>query len=300
MHFGIDLGGTKTEIVVLDAQWREIHRRRVPSAQGCYDATLTLLRDQVLNTEALFGAAQTLGLGIPGAIAPQTGRIKNANSTWLIGHPFKSDLEALLQRPVVIVNDADCFVLSEAKAGAAQGYATAFGVILGTGVGGGWYVNGKLVRGPNAISGEWGHNPMPWNHSDEVALPCYCGKAGCIETILSGPALLRRYNEAASMPATSVSAIVHASQQGETLAQAHLQRYCDQLARALASVINVLDPEVIVLGGGLSNIDDIYPQLATRLPAYVFGGECTTPIVKAQHGDSSGVLGAALLGAEGM
>lgn len=300
MHFGIDLGGTKTEIVVLDAQWREIHRRRVPSAQGCYDATLALLRELVLSTEALFGVAQTLGLGIPGAISPQTGRIKNANSTWLIGHPFKNDLEALLQRPVVIANDADCFVLSEAKAGAAKGFATVFGIILGTGVGGGWVINNRLVSGPNAISGEWGHNPLPWTHVDEAALPCYCGKSGCIETFLSGPSLLRRYNEAASMPATSVDAIVYASQQGETLAQVQLQRYYDQLARALAGVINVLDPEVIVFGGGLSNIDAIYPQLVTRLPAYVFGSECTTPIVKAQHGDSSGVLGAAWLGAEGM
>jgi fructokinase len=300
MHIGIDLGGTKTEIVVLDEHWQEIHRKRVPSAQGCYDATLALLRDLVRDTEALFGAAQTLGIGIPGAISPQTGRIKNANSTWLIGHPFKEDLEALLQRPVVIANDADCLVLSEAKSGAAKGFASAFGVILGTGVGGGWFVNGKLVSGPNAISGEWGHNPLPWTHADEPALPCYCGKSGCIETYLSGPALLQRYNGEASIPATSVNTIVHASQQGEALAQTQMQHYFDQLARALASVINVLDPEMIVLGGGLSNIDAIYPQLTKRLPAYVFGGECTTPIRKAQHGDSSGVLGAAWLGAEGI
>lgn len=296
MYFGIDLGGTKTEIVVLDANWREIHRRRLPSAQGSYEATLALLQNLVLDTEARCGSAKTLGIGIPGAISPQTGRIKNANSTWLIGHPLKPDLEALLQRPVVIANDADCFVLSEAKDGAGKGFTSVFGVILGTGVGGGWYINDKLVRGPNAISGEWGHNPLPWPGLNEVAQPCYCGKSGCIETWLSGPALLQRYNRDAIKPAPTVHAIVEASQQGEPLAQHHMQHYFDLLARALASVINVLDPEVIVLGGGLSNIDASYPQLAIRLPEYVFGGECSTPIRKARHGDSSGVLGAAWLG----
>lgn len=296
MHFGIDLGGTKTEIVVLDADWREIHRKRMPSAQGSYAATLTLLHDLVVNTEAQFGSAQTFGIGIPGAISPLTGRIKNANSTWLIGHPLKPDLEAMLQRPVVIANDADCFVLSEAKGGAGKGFTSVFGVILGTGVGGGWYINDRLVSGPNALSGEWGHNPLPWMRTDEHAQRCYCGKSGCIETWLSGPALLQRYNRDAATAAPSAHAIVQASLQGEDLAQQHMQHYFDLLARALASVINVLDPAVIVLGGGLSNIDAIYPQLATRLPEYVFGGECSTPIRKARHGDSSGVLGAAWLG----
>ncbi len=296
MHLGIDLGGTKTEIVALAADKSILWRHRVASPQHDYPATLRTIQSLVETAEQQFGAASSLGIGIPGALSPHTRRVKNANSTWLIGQPLQTDLEQSLQRPVALANDADCFTLSEAMNGAARGYRSVFGVILGTGVGGGFYLNDRLVQGPNAISGEWGHNPLPWRREDESARPCYCGKAGCIETFLSGPGFAAQHHLLHPDQAMRSEEIVRLARQAQSAAKVSLNRYIDQLARALASVINTIDPEIIVLGGGMSNIQELYAGVSERLPRYVFGGECSTPICEALHGDSSGVLGAAWLG----
>jgi fructokinase len=239
--------------------------------------------------------APGIGVGIPGALSRHSGRIKNANSTWLIGRPFDRDLERALGRPVRLANDANCFALSEARDGAAVGAASVFGVILGTGVGGGIVVDGRILEGRNAIAGEWGHNPLPWPRDDERPGPaCYCGKAGCIETFLSGAGLARDH-EAAGGTARSANEVAAAAAAGDPAAEATLTRYHDRLARALAHVVNILDPAVVVLGGGLSNLGSLYREVPARLPAYVFSDRVDTRIVAPRHGDSSGVRGAAWL-----
>ena len=292
LRIGIDLGGTKTEAIALDrATGAELARRRVPTERGSYDGTIRTIRDLVEGIEGTLGRTGTVGIGMPGTISPRSGLVKNANSTWLIGKPFDRDLAAALARPLRLANDADCFALSEATDGAGAGAATVFGVILGTGVGGGLVVGGHLVHGPNAIAGEWGHNPLPWPGDDE--LPghyCYCGKTGCIETFLSGPALERDFG--GGVPAAEV---VRLAEDGDDKAEGVLSRYEDRLARALASVINVVDPHVIVLGGGLGNVARLYRTVPRLWGEYVFSDTVDTRLVAPVHGDSSGVRGAAWL-----
>lgn len=293
---GIDLGGTKVEVIALSDTSDILFRHRVPTPQGNYTQTLDSIVKLVTLTETQLKApAQRIGIGIPGAVSPATGLIKNANSTCLIGHQMDQDLHNLIGRPVKLANDADCFTLSEASDGAAAGYSSVFGVILGTGVGGGIVINRTLIQGPNAICGEWGHNPLPWLHqNDRPGTLCYCGKQDCIETFLSGPGFSKRYAEQYGFKQSS-QAIWQAFRKGDTQAEAHCTVYFDQLARALASVINILDPEIIVLGGGMSNVDELYEKLPLLLGKYVFSDHIATTIVKAKFGDSSGVRGAAWL-----
>ena len=290
MRIGVDLGGTKTEIVVLADDGRELLRERVPTPRGDYAATVATIVALVNQAEeriaasgttlAKVGAGKTaqkkatLGVGIPGAESSLTGLIKNANSTWLIGKPLRADLAAALGRPVRLANDANCFALSEATDGAAAGAAVVFGVILGTGVGGGIVVRGEVLVGPNAIAGEWGHNPLPGLENEAVRPRCYCGRHGCIETFLCGPAL---------------------AADGGAADEAAMIRYEGRLARALAGVINILDPDVIVLGGGVSNLDRLYDRVPRLWGAHVFSDAVATRLVKNRHGDSSGVRGAAWL-----
>ncbi|MWV11732.1 ROK family protein [Pseudomonas sp. R-28-1W-6] len=290
LRFGIDLGGTKTEIIALQGSDERL-RRRLPTPQGDYQASLQTIVRLVREAEQQLGASGSVGIGIPGTRSPDHGRIKNANSVCLIGQDLQGDLEQLLQRPVRLANDADCFTLSEASDGAGAGADSVFGVILGTGVGGGIVINGRLLGGPNAIAGEWGHNALPWrNPTDGAARSCYCGLDDCIETFLSGPGWAAR--SALGLDAAQLAA---AAQAGEAAAQLALQRYCDQLARGLASVINLLDPHVIVLGGGLSNIAALYEQVPPLLVRHVFSDQVNTRLLSARHGDSSGVRGAAWL-----
>lgn len=292
---GVDLGGTKTEIVTLDAEGREVFRRRVPTPRGDYGAIVRGIAELVAATDASVGAPGQVGVGIPGAISPATGLIKNANTTELIGQDLRGDLAAALDRPVRLANDADCFTLSEATDGAGAGFRTVFGVILGTGVGGGITVDARLLSGPNAIAGEWGHNPLPWPGDDERPGPaCYCGKHGCIETFLSGPGFCLDHRGRTGADMTTRE-IVTAAASGEPAAHDSLARYAARLARALATVINVLDPDVIVLGGGMSNIDSIYDAVPKLLGHHVFSDQCDTPLRRAKFGDSSGVRGAAWL-----
>ncbi len=297
MRIGIDLGGTKTEGIVVEDGGQALARRRIASPRGSYPATLEAIAGLVgeLAAEAGAGPGTPVGVGIPGAISPATGRVKNANSTWIIGERLDRDLEERLGRPVRIENDANCFALSEAVDGAGAGAGLVFGVILGTGVGGGLVVDGRPIRGLNAIAGEWGHNPLPWPDAEEREGPaCYCGKRGCIEVFLSGPGLARDHERACGEALPAEELVVRA-EAGEPAAAATFERYEDRLARALASVINVLDPEVIVLGGGLSRIERLYRGLPARLSAYVFSDQVDTPIRPPRHGDSSGVRGAAWL-----
>jgi fructokinase len=295
MRIGIDLGGTKIEAVALGDTGEELLRRRVAAPRGDYEATLATLGGLVATVERELGAQGTIGVGVPGTISPATGRMKNANSTWLIGRALDRDLAAALGRPVRLANDADCFTLSEASDGAAAGASPVFGVILGTGVGGGLAVGGQLLSGPNAIAGEWGHNPLPWPNADERPGPlCYCGLTGCIETFLSGPGLAADHL-ATTGDQLGAPKIVAEAAKGEPAAKATLARYEDRLARALASVINIVDPAVIVLGGGLSNIDSLYSAVPRLLPRYVFSDMVNTQLARAAHGDSSGVRGAAWL-----
>ena len=296
MRAGIDLGGTKIEGLVLDHAGSVAARRRIAAPQGDYNATVEAVRGLVNGLEATAGAAIThVGVGIPGTLSPATGLIKNANSTWLIGHPFDRDLKDALGRPVRLANDANCFAVSEAADGAAEGAEMVFGVILGTGVGGGIALNGRPVAGRNAIAGEWGHNPLPWPQDDERPGPgCYCGLSGCIETFLSGPALARDHLAATGEDLTP-PAIAARAAAGNGGAEASLARYEKRLARALATVINILDPDVIVLGGGVSNLDRLYAAVPRLWGEWVFSDAVTTRLVPARHGDASGVRGAAWL-----
>lgn len=290
LRFGIDLGGSKIEIIALDGE-RERLRRRVPTPQGDYPATLAAIAGLVRDAEAELGARGSVGVGIPGTRSPDHGRIKNANSVCLIGQDLQGDLEQRLQRPVRLANDADCFALSEASDGAGTGASCVFGVILGTGVGGGIVVHGRLLAGPNAIAGEWGHNALPWRSAaDGAPRRCYCGLDDCIETFLSGPGWAAR-----SGLGLDAGALYRAAEAGEPAARAAFARYCEQLARALASVINILDPEVIVLGGGLSKMAALYREVPPLLVRHVFSDQVNTRLLPARHGDSSGVRGAAWL-----
>jgi fructokinase len=299
LRVGIDLGGTKIEGLALAADGREVARRRVATPAGDYGATLAAIAALVGELESTTGARASVGIGIPGTISPASGLIKNANSVCLIGHALDKDLERLLARPVRLANDADCFALSEASDGAGAGARSAFGVILGTGVGGGLVYEGRLIRGPNAIAGEWGHNPLPWprvwSHGDERPGPaCYCGRRGCIETFLSGPGFSRDHETATGRKAASED-IAAAAQAGDAAAQASLDRYIDRLARALATVINIFDPEVVVLGGGMSKVTGLYEAVPRRWGEWIFSDRVDTRLLPPVHGDSSGVRGAAWL-----
>jgi fructokinase len=295
MRIGIDLGGSKIEIMALDAAGNALLRRRMPTPTGDYRKTLAVIKQLITVTEQQLGQRGTIGIGIPGSPSPTTALIRNANSTCLNGEPLQQDIRQLLQREVRIANDANCFALSEATDGAAAGAASVFGIILGTGAGGGIVINGKLHEGTNLVGGEWGHNPLPWMDAEEFPGPaCWCGKQGCIETFLSGPGLSRQYREITG-EALSAEAIATAAAHDDSAAEAILQRYESRLARALASVINLLDPECIVLGGGLSNLHRLYENIPSLLSEYVFSDCVNTRIVPPLHGDSSGVRGAAWL-----
>lgn len=294
-RFGVDLGGTKIELAALDADGAVALRRRVDSPSRNYAAIVEAIGRLVEGAERELGAAATVGVATPGAISPGTGCIKNANSTVLNGQPLREDLERRLARPVRIANDADCFAWSEAVDGAARGARSVFGVILGTGVGGGIVAHGKLLSGPNAIAGEWGHNPLPSSGSDDHPLPlCYCGKRGCIETYLSGPGLAADHARATG-ERIDAAAIAQRAAAGDAGCEASLARYEARLARSLAGVINILDPDVIVLGGGLSNLERLYRNVPRLWGAHVFSDEVRTRLVAPVHGDSSGVRGAAWL-----
>ncbi|WP_300299478.1 ROK family protein [Ferrovibrio sp.] len=298
LRIGIDLGGTKIEAIALTDDGRIQARRRVPAPRGDYHATVTALRDLTAAVAAEAGETTTtapVGVGIPGTISPATGLIKNANSTWLIGHPLDHDLTAATGRRVRLANDANCFALSEASDGAGAGKAVVFGAILGTGCGAGIVVDGRALTGPNAIAGEWGHNPLPWPQPDELPGPlCYCGKHGCQETFLSGTGLELDFSTQTGRDLDG-PAIVAAAEAGDPAAEATLRRYEHRLARGLATILNVLDPDIVVLGGGLSNLTRLYETVPRLWGAYVFSDTVTTPLVKNHHGDSSGVRGAAWL-----
>ena len=281
-RIGIDLGGTKIEALALDERGREVFRKRIASPRGDYAATVNAVASLVKEI-----GPGSVGVGMPGALSHVTGLVKNANSTWLNGKPLKQDLEKALGRPVRLENDANCFALSEATDGAGKGARVVFGVILGTGVGGGIVVDGKVVTGANSIAGEWGHNPLPAPTAGDLPLPdCYCGRQGCIETYLSGPGLARDHLQATGRRLSTEEAVGHE----ETMA-----RYMERLARALASVINVLDPEVIVLGGGMSNVSRLYTEVPRLWTRHVFSDHVATRLAPPLHGDSSGVRGAAWL-----
>jgi fructokinase len=303
MRIGIDVGGTKIEGIAIADDGAELVRRRIAAPRGDYLRTLDAIAGLVRDIEREAGTRGTVGVGIPGMISPATGLVKNANSTWLIGRPLADDLPQLLDREVRFANDANCFALSEATDGAAAGARVVFGVIAGTGVGGGIVVSGRVLTGANAIAGEWGHNPLPAPFDDERPGPaCYCGRRGCIETFLSGPGLTADYARPSS-PASGVpgygevdaSEIARRARDGDPSADAALARYESRMARALASVINVLDPDVIVLGGGLSNIDRLYDRVPALWAPHVFSDRVATRLLRNAHGDSSGVRGAAWL-----
>jgi fructokinase len=295
MRLGIDLGGTKIEIIALDDTGRELLRRRVPTPQGNYYETLQTIAQLVRDAEAELGKQGSLGIGTPGALSRATGRLKNSNSVVLNGQPILQDLEALLNRKIRISNDANCFALSEATDGAAAGAEVVFGVILGTGVGAGIVVNGHVLTGPNGIAGEWGHNQLPWPQPHELPGPrCYCGKQGCIETFLSGPGMAQLH-ELETGKALSSAEIVQRAEQGDASCERSMRDYEDCLARSLAHVINILDPDVIVLGGGMSNIERLYANVPALWGQWVFSDRVDTKLVKNRYGDSSGVRGAAWL-----
>jgi fructokinase len=299
MRIGVDLGGTKIEAIALDEAGRTLARVRRPTPREDYDATLDAIASLVREIERSAGATGTVGIGMPGALSRSTGRVKNANSTWLNGRPLAEDLERRLGRPLRLANDANCFALSESVDGAAAGAGAVFGVIVGTGTGGGVVVGGRLWTGPNSVAGEWGHNPLPWPRDQERPGPaCYCGRFGCIETFLSGPGLARDHRQATGQDLTSEQVAARAAG-GDSLAEAGLVRYEERRARALASVVNLLDPEVIVLGGGLSNLERLYERVPALWGPWVFSDRVDTRLVPPKHGDSSGVRGAAWLWAPG-
>ena len=294
MQIGIDLGGTKIEGIALDRAGEELARQRVPTPQA-YDLTIAAIVSLVAHLEAATGQRGTVGVGIPGAVMPDTGLVKNANSVWLIGQPLGTDLAAQLGRDVRLDNDANCFALSEASDGAAAGAEVVFGVIMGTGVGGGIVVRGRGLTGRNLIAGEWGHNPLPWPQPEELPGPlCYCGKTGCIERWISGPAVAADHRRVTGQVMAAPD-IFAAAESGHLDALATRARLIDRTARSLATVINLLDPDRIVLGGGLSNVPRLAEDVAAQLPAWVFSNRVDTVLVRNQHGDSSGVRGAAWL-----
>jgi fructokinase len=295
MQIGIDLGGTKTEAIAVASATVVAARRRIPTPRD-YGATLDTITRLVAELESEAGRTGTVGIGIPGVVSHGTGLVKNANSTWLIDRPLRADLEARLARPIRVANDANCFTLSEAIDGAGRGLETVFGVILGTGVGGGIAIRQRIHEGPNQVAGEWGHNPLPWMTDEEraAAPECYCGKRGCIETFLSGPGFELDHARLAGTRLPSRD-IVRAGAAGDPHAVRTLRRYEERLARGLAGVINVLDPDAVVLGGGMSNLPGLAPAVSALLPRYVFSDTVLTKVLPNVHGDSSGVRGAAWL-----
>jgi fructokinase len=293
-RIGIDMGGTKIEALALDPEGSVQLKRRVPTPRD-YAETLETIADLIIGLENELQESGRIGIGTPGAISPHTGLIKNANSTWINGKPLARDLTKLLGRPLRFDNDANCFTLSEARDGAAAGARVVFGVIVGTGTGGGLVVEGKILRGANAITGEWGHIPLPSPQEDERPGPdCYCGRTGCIETFLSGPGLTRDY-EAETGRHLEPQSIVQMAANGEREAEESLARYEDRMARGLAGVINLIDPDVIILGGGLSNIERLYVNVPSRWSRYIFSDHVSTKFFPAVHGNSSGSRGAAML-----
>ncbi|MBK9676742.1 MAG: ROK family protein [Betaproteobacteria bacterium] len=296
-HFrlGIDLGGTKIEIIALDAQGRELLRRRVPTPQGDYAATVAAVTSLVTGVELELGGRGSVGIGTPGSISRATGLLRGSNSVCLNGRPFRQDLANALGREIRITNDANCFALSEASDGAGAGAAVVFGAILGTGVGAGIVVRGVVLDGPNAIAGEWGHNPLPWPRDDErPGAMCFCGRPGCIETWVSGTGIERDHRQVAGA-ALKAPEIVARAAAGDAACAATLSRYEERLARALAHVINLLDPDVVVLGGGMSNVLRLYAEVPLLWGPWVFSDRVDTRLVRNLHGDSSGVRGAAWL-----
>jgi fructokinase len=304
LRIGVDLGGTKIEAIALDGAGQEVCRQRVSTPRASYPEILGAIVQLIESVEATCGARGKIGLGIPGIVSPATGLVKNANTTLLIGHPLDRDLAELLGRPVRVGNDANCFTLSEATDGAASPAElgverpTVFGVIIGTGTGGGVVMAGQLLVGADAIAGEWGHNPLPWPDAEDAPAPaCWCGQHGCIETFLSGPALSRAHAQRTGqeIDAARISALADA---GDPAALATIDQYAGRLARALASIINVLNPDAIVLGGGVSNVSRLYERVPHLWARHVFSDVVTTRLVRARHGDSSGVRGAAWLWSE--
>jgi fructokinase len=295
LRVGIDLGGTKIECIVLDATGIEVVRKRVATPQGNYAQTIAAIAALVAEAEHAAGACGTVGVATPGALSRATGRLKNSNSVCLNGQTLLQDLERALARPVRLANDANCFALSEAIDGAGVGADVVFGVILGTGVGGGIVIDGRVIDGPNGIAGEWGHNPLPWINANDLPLPaCYCGRGGCVETYLSGPGMAADHQRR-SGAFLSAALIAQRAQTGDAECRMTFDRYAERLARALGTVINILDPDVIVLGGGVSNIDALYEQVPRRWGAHVFSDDVRTRLVRHRHGASSGVRGAAWL-----
>lgn len=302
MRIGIDLGGTKTEVIALGEAGEQLFRHRLPTPREDYQQTIETIATLVAMAERATGQTGTVGIGIPGSLSPYTGVVKNANSTWLNGQPFDRDLCARLQREVRLANDANCLAVSEAVDGAAAGAQTVFAVIIGTGCGAGVALNGRAHIGGNGTAGEWGHNPLPWMDEDELRyreeVPCYCGKQGCIETFISGTGFATDYHRLSGHPLQGSDIMQRVAAQGP-VAELALSRYELRLAKSLAHVVNILDPDAIVLGGGMSNVDRLYKTVPTLINQFVFGGECETPIRKALHGDSSGVRGAAWLWPQG-
>ena len=291
LRIGIDLGGTKTEGIVMDDDGHILARERRPTPQADgYEAILRNIRALVLDLDQKAGESCRVGIGTPGALSARTGCLKNSNTVCLNGMPIREDLEGILARPVRIANDANCFALSEALDGAGKGYGVVFGVILGTGVGGGIVFHGKLHEGPQHIAGEWGHNVL-----EAGGPPCYCGKRGCVETFLSGPGLVRDYVAHGGDSAHDTHAIVARAAEGDDRAERAVQRYLERFGRALSAVINILDPDAVVLGGGMSNIARLYTEGRARVERSVFNDELRTRILPHVHGDSSGVRGAAQL-----
>ena len=298
MRIGIDLGGTKIEVIALDEAGDSLFRKRIPTPRGDYLATLNAIVGLVNDAETATGMTGTVGVGIPGTLSPVTGKVKNANSTWLNGQYFDADLSKLLKRPVKVANDANCLAVSEAVDGAGAGAKVVFAVIIGTGCGAGIAINGQVHSGGNGVAGEWGHNPLPWqDDKDRLFLDdeiCYCGLTGCTELFVSGTGFIADYKKLSGEQKTGLE-IVKLAQEGNKQAVIAMDHYQTRLAKALAQAINMLDPDVIVLGGGMSNVDSLYDALPEKIRNWVFGRECDTPIRKAVHGDSSGVRGAAWL-----
>ncbi|WP_169568618.1 ROK family protein [Sneathiella limimaris] len=295
MRYGIDLGGTKTEIIALDSNGQEVFRKRQPTPRGNYEAIVDNMASLVAAADEATGSKGSVGVGIPGVVSPLTGLVKNANTTELIGFPLDLDLAKRIDRPVKTENDANCFALSEATDGAGEGAKSVFGIIIGTGVGGGIVIGGKIHRGANAVGGEWGHTPLPWANQNEHPGPaCWCGRKGCIETFLSGPGMSQFHN-AVGAHGPSAEEIVRQAKEGDAAALKSISIYERRLAKALSGIVNILDPEVIVCGGGLSNIERLYENVPKLLQEYVFSDGITTKLVPARYGDSSGVRGAAWL-----
>ncbi|WP_435954952.1 fructokinase [Dryocola sp. BD626] len=298
MRIGIDLGGTKTEVIALADDGKQRFRHRLPTPKNDYQQTIATIVELVRLAEEATGERGTVGLGIPGSISPYTRVVKNANSTWLNGQPFDKDLSDALQREVRLANDANCLAVSEAIDGAAAGAGMVFAVIIGTGCGAGIAINGRSLIGGNGTAGEWGHNPLPWMDEDELRhreeVPCYCGKQGCIETFVSGTGFALDYQRLSGKQLKG-NEIMHLAEQQDPLAELAISRYETRLAKSLAHIVNILDPDVIVLGGGMSNVERLYKTVPQLVKPWVFGGEFETPIRKAVHGDSSGVRGAAWL-----